>query len=209
MKIRAGLVSNSSSASFLLAVDTQKKLDLLQLILKGVQQRSFKNAPWLYGKEEACTVADLKRHLTYSIERLEKYKTHREKALKFLLSILNKPTARQAIATWIEIAPDKSDLYIDPTTLLSRIKFESSYSETSIKAHLDDAFEAELYRQNGDLEQIEENIKEATSILETIPMYDLSDETLVLVVEVDNGDTQTIRKTAQALDIPTLHEVYT
>jgi hypothetical protein len=209
MKVRTGLVSNSSSASFLLAIDTEKQLDLLRLILKGIKLKKDSDRHWLWGPDQTNTVGMLKGNLSFSLGRLKKQRELRQKTIDFLRSLEKKPTARQAIATWIETTDLLSDLYVNTNCLTGRPKILPHPSDIPIKKWIEERFEQELHRQVIDLKTLDGFITEATTLIDRIEDYKLSDDTPVMVIDVDNYDLSTIRDTVKTLDILTLHEVHT
>jgi len=216
VKIRNGMVSNSSSSSFLLAIDSEKKLELLHLVLKGIPQKNFNHRNWLYGGGTTVdNVGDMKLVLLNGVKNLKTYEKSREVVIHFLQGLKDKPTARQAIATWISMDHDPNHGYVDVGKMVESprvknyIREDKKLSHAEVEREIDSEFDSELYRQENNLEKIRHEITEAQSLLSQIEEYKLSDETTIMVIEVDNWDTKTIRTAAKSLDILTLHEIHT
>ncbi len=191
MKIRKGLVSNSSSSSFLIACDTKEKLILLNLVLRGLPNRGRHRYPYI--PSEVTTIKELRLWTDREIENLEKDISVTEEKLKLFNSLKTNKIAQQAIMSWLEIEPSKTKEY--------------SIEGIQYTAKIEDEFQRMINGFSIRTKSLKKKISDLAATVKDIDPKLLEDST-VLLLDIDSYDRSAFEEGFKALNIQIIEKLH-
>lgn len=198
MKIRSGLVSNSSSASFTIVGGDKKKLRLLNLVLGKYNNPNelLKIPEW-----EDVTVGGLKNNIKKEIEETKKDIEWAEKKKEFLESLDNSPKAKKTLVTWMKIQDQSPS---NPTTWSVR---DNRRWERKIKPTILE----EIQRTEWSISGLINKKRRAQKLLDSIWAFNpkIDDDKEVFLIEVDNYGMTQVEEAIELLEIPIIQKVQT
>jgi len=190
MKIRKGLVSNSSSASFILVCDDFDKMNLLNIFLNKAKKG---NINWGGLPLWIQTIKDLEDFLETELKEIDDLIKIAKRRAEDITAFEDEDVKR-LIALWTETI-----LHTNPETATLRDLKGFNYEPSDVVRFETAWINREIKRQ----EQRKEDIE---TILSKIGPK-LDKETEVLLLEVDNWDAGDFKKILYHLDVDVLLQV--